>query len=375
VRVLIVTGIWPPDVGGPASHAPEVAEFLRSRGHEVEVVTTAPAQPAPEEYPVRWISRAQPVFLRYLRGALLVRRAARGADVVYSTGMYGRTRVGSLLARRRSVVKLTGDPAYERAFRYGLTQLPIEAFQRTHDLRIAWLKVVRDLTLWGVHRYVIPSESLGALAAEWHLVQGDRIVVLPNPISVPPMGARDELRRRHGFEGPTLVFAGRLSLQKSLDIALRAVAACDGVSLVLAGDGPERPRLDVLVAELDIGERVRFLGAQPRETVLELLAAGDAELLSSGWENFPHSVIEALAVGTPVISTSVGGVVEIVTDGVNGLLVPPGEPAALADAIRRFFGDEDLRARLRAAAPGSVAKFAPEPVYARLEELLVEARR
>jgi glycogen(starch) synthase len=143
---------------------------------------------------------------------------------------------------------------------------------------------------------------------------------------------------------------------------------------VLAGDGPERTRLDALVAELAIGARVRFLGAQPRETVLELLAAADAELLSSGWENFPHSLIEGLAVGTPVISTAVGGVVEIVTDGVNGLLVPPGDPEALADAIRRFFADEELQRRLRAAAPGSVARFAPEPVYARLEELLVEAR-
>jgi glycosyltransferase involved in cell wall biosynthesis len=375
VKVVIVSGIWPPDVGGPASHAPEVAEFLRSRGHEVEVVTTAPAGPAPEPYPVHWISRAQSVFLRYLRGALLVRRTARGADVVYSTGMYGRTRVGSLLARVPSVVKLTGDPAYERAFRYGLTRQPIEQFQRSRDLRIAWLKVVRDLTLWGADRYVIPSASLGALAGEWHLVDGDRIVVLPNPISVPQLGDRDELRRRHGFDGPTLVFAGRLSLQKSLDVALRAVAAVDGVSLVLAGDGPERSRLDAVVAELGLGGRVRFLGAQPRETVLELLAAADAEVLSSGWENFPHSLIEGLAVGTPVISTDVGGVGEIVTDGLNGLLVPPDDPEALAAAIRRFFADEELRARLRDAAPGSVTRFAPEPVYARLEAMLEEAAR
>jgi glycosyltransferase involved in cell wall biosynthesis len=375
VNVVIVTGIWPPDVGGPASHAPEVAEFLRTRGHEVEVVTTAPAPPAAQAYPVRWVSRAQPVALRYLRGARLVARTARGADVVYSTGMYGRTRVGSLLARVPSVVKLTGDPAYERAFRYGLTRLPIESFQRSHDLRIAWLKVYRDLTLWGADRLVIPSAALGAFAGEWHLVRGERIVVLPNPISVPQVEDRDVLRGRHGFEGQTLVFAGRLSLQKSLDIALRAVAACDGVALVLAGDGPERGRLEALAAELGIGGRTRFVGAQPRETVLELLAAADAELLSSGWENFPHSLIEALAVGTPVISTGVGGVTEIVTDGVNGLLVPPDDADALAAAIRRFFADEELRSRLRAAARGSVAKFAPEPVYTRLEAMLEEAAR
>jgi glycosyltransferase involved in cell wall biosynthesis len=313
--------------------------------------------------------------LRYLRGALLVARSARGANVVYATGMYGRTRIGSLLARAPRVVKLTGDPAYERALRYGLTRLPMEDFQRARQLRVAWLKAMRDLMLSGARRYLIPSATLAGLAAEWRLVRGDRIVVLPNPISVPEIGDRDELRRRHGFDGPTLVFAGRLSLQKALDVALRAVAACEGVALVVAGDGPERPRLDRLVAELGLGDRVRFLGAQPRETVLELLAAADAEVLSSGWENFPHALIEGLAVGTPVISTGGGGVGEIVDDEVNGLLVPPDDPDALAAAIRRFFADEDLRTRLREAAAGSVARFAPEPVYARLEAVLEEAAR
>jgi glycosyltransferase involved in cell wall biosynthesis len=375
VKVLVVSGIWPPDVGGPASHAPEAAEYLRGRGHEVEVVVTAAAVPSPRQYPVHWVSRGQPVVLRYLRGALLVARSARGANVVYATGMYGRTRIGSLLARAPRVVKLTGDPAYERALRYGLTRLPMEDFQRARQLRVAWLKAMRDLMLSGARRYLIPSATLAGLAAEWRLVRGDRIVVLPNPISVPEIGDRDELRRRHGFDGPTLVFAGRLSLQKALDVALRAVAACEGVALVVAGDGPERPRLDRLVAELGLGDRVRFLGAQPRETVLELLAAADAEVLSSGWENFPHALIEGLAVGTPVISTGGGGVGEIVDDEVNGLLVPPDDPVALAAAIRRFFADEDLRTRLRAAAAGSVARFAPEPVYARLETLLEEAAR
>ena len=375
MKVLVVSGIWPPDVGGPASHAPEVAEYLRGRGHEVEVVTTAAAAPAQQPYPVRWISRAQPVVLRYLRGALLVRRSARDKDVVYSTGMYGRTRVGSLLAGTPSVVKLTGDPAYERALRYGLTRLPIEDFQRARNPRFAWLKAMRDLTLWGPRRYVIPSASLGRYAVRWQLVRGDRIVVLPNPIAVPEVGDRDELRRRHGFDGPTLVFAGRLSLQKSLDVLLHAVEQCEGVALVLAGDGPERAHLDALVVEHGLADRVRFLGAQPRETVLELLAAADAEVLSSGWENFPHSLIEGLAVGTPVIATGVGGVPEIVDDGENGLLVPPGDPGAFADAIRRFFADEGLRERLRAAARASVVRFAPEPVYARLEALLEEAAR
>src|SRR6266508_4632066 len=147
VRVLIVSGIWPPDVGGPASHAPEVAEFLQARGHEVEVLTTAASEPAPRPYPVHWVPRRLPAAGRYARGALLATRAARRADVVYSTGMIGRTRVGALVGRAPRVVKLTGDPAYERAVRYGLTTLPLDVFQSSQGLRIAVLRAVRDAAL------------------------------------------------------------------------------------------------------------------------------------------------------------------------------------------------------------------------------------
>ena len=368
MKVLIVSGIWPPDVGGPASHAPEIAEFLVGRGHAVEVVTTADSPPAPEAYPVHWISRAQPAALRYARGALLVSQRAARADVVYSTGMFGRTRVGTLLHRAPRVLKLTGDPAYERAARYGLTGLALDEFQGSNGVGIVGLKAIRDVLLSGAKRYVCPSASLAGFAGDWRLIDEKRIVVLPNPVFVPPPADRDALRRKHGFDGPTLVFAGRLAPVKALDDALDAVAQVDGVSLVIAGDGPERERLERVA-----GDSVRFLGAQPRPVVQELFAAADAVLLTSIWENFPHAVVEGLAAGTPVIATGVGGVAEVVTDGENGLLVPPRDPNALADAIRRFFGDEALRDRLRAAARGSVAGYAPEEVYTRIEQLLAEA--
>jgi glycosyltransferase involved in cell wall biosynthesis len=110
-----------------------------------------------------------------------------------------------------------------------------------------------------------------------------------------------------------------------------------------------------------------------REGVLRLFRAADASLLASAWENFPHTVVEALAVGAPVIATAVGGVPEVVRDGENGLLVPPGDPVALAEAIRRFFGDEELRRRLAAAAAPSVVGYTEEAVFTRIEEELVRA--
>jgi glycosyltransferase involved in cell wall biosynthesis len=109
--------------------------------------------------------------------------------------------------------------------------------------------------------------------------------------------------------------------------------------------------------------------------VLELFRAADASLLSSSWENFPHTVVEALAVGTPVIATRTGGVAEVVRDGENGLVVEPGDVDALAEAIERFVGDAELAERLRANAALSVADYAADRVYAKLERILTEAAR
>ncbi len=109
--------------------------------------------------------------------------------------------------------------------------------------------------------------------------------------------------------------------------------------------------------------------------MLRLFRAADASLLSSSWENLPHTVLEALAVGSPVIATAVGGVPEVVRDGENGLLVPARDPQALAEAIRRFFADEQLRARLTAAAAGSVAGYTEEAVFSGIEDRLERAAR
>ena len=110
---------------------------------------------------------------------------------------------------------------------------------------------------------------------------------------------------------------------------------------MIAGDGPDREALE----RLGYG---RFLGALPRREVLELFSAGDASLLSSAWENFPHTVVESLAVGTPVIATRTGGVAEVLEDGVNGLVVEPGDVARL----RR---DRAASSRSRASPSGSRA--------------------
>jgi glycosyltransferase involved in cell wall biosynthesis len=371
VKVLVVSGIWPPDVGGPASHAPELADFLRERGHAVEALTTADRAPAPREYPIHWVSRRLPRGVRHGAVAGTIARHARNADVVYATSMLGRATLGGWLARRPVVVKLVADEAYERARRLGLFDGDLDEFQRFEGgARVSALRRARDRALRRVDHLVCPSAYLAALAVRWG-VPGERVTVIPN--AAPPLPAvpeREAAREHFGLDAPTLAFAGRITRQKALEVALDALGQVDGVSLVVAGDGPDLGDVKRGASERGLDGRVRFVGSLSRDDVLALFRAADASLLSSSWENFPHTVVEALAVGTPVVATAVGGVPELVHDGENGLLVPAGDSAALAGAIRRVVSEPGLRERLAEAAPGSVAHLETEKLYARLEEIL-----
>jgi glycosyltransferase involved in cell wall biosynthesis len=371
VKVVVVSGIWPPDPGGPASHAPALADFLSARGHDVEVVTTADVEPAERAYPVSWAQRRSP--FRHLRAASLICRAARRAEAVYATSMIRRAAVGAGLARRPLVVKLVSDEAFERATRSGRYTGTLDEFQTTGGIRTRVLRATRTWSLRRASHVFCPSAYLRDVALGWGL-EPELVSVLPNPApEIPAMPSRDELRADFGLDRDVLVFAGRLGRQKALGVALHALAEVGDVKLVIAGDGPERSSLERRVEELRLDDRVRLLGSVPRETVLRLFKAADASLLSSAWENFPHTVVESLAVGCPVIATAVGGVPEVVRDGENGLLVPPGDPSALAQAITRFFGDADLRRTLRGSAERSVAGYSEEAVFTRIEAELEKA--
>jgi glycosyltransferase involved in cell wall biosynthesis len=288
--------------------------------------------------------------------------------------MIRRAALGSRLARRPLVVKLVSDEVFERAAREGRYGGTLDDFQHeAGGVRTRFLRATRNRALRNARHVFCPSAYLRDVALRWG-IDPERVSVLPNPApKVPALPPRDELRRELAFSENTLVFAGRLGPQKALDVLLRALADVPAVALVVAGDGPERAALERTSVELELDGRVSFLGAVPRERVLRLFRAADASVLPSAWENFPHTVVEALTVGCPVIATAVGGVPEVVRDGENGLLVEPRDPEALAVAIERFFGDDELRARLGAAAPASVEGYSEQSVFTRIESELQRA--
>ncbi|MBM3471624.1 MAG: glycosyltransferase family 4 protein [Armatimonadetes bacterium] len=174
-----------------------------------------------------------------------------------------------------------------------------------------------------------------------------RLQVIPNGIAPDPWlvdGATEEGGRRTG-EPCTAVMIGRFREPKDPVTLVNAWARVGAAHrLLLVGDGPMLPEVEALILKQGLEGCVTVLGA--RDDVQVLLRTADVFVLSSRWEGMPLAVIEAMMSGLPVVATDVGGVPEAVVDGETGLLVPPGDPAALASALDRLLTDPALRRRM-----------------------------
>lgn len=186
------------------------------------------------------------------------------------------------------------------------------------------------------------------------------------PVRVVPNGAdtetcrpwpRARMREEFGLpvDGPVVTYVGQLVPRKGVDTLIEAVARLAarpaGAPLVAAaGAGPQRAELERMAAERGVADRVRFVGPVDHDRVGRFMAAGDLFVLPSLSEGLPTVVCEAMNCGLPVVATAVDGTPEIVRHGETGLLVPPSDPAALADALAAVLDDDDRRAAMGAEA-------------------------
>ena len=207
--------------------------------------------------------------------------------------------------------------------------------------------------LRAARRVIAVSAPLERAVAELTDLPPERISTIPCAGYSPavfhprPQADRAALRRTLGVtaDARLVLFVGHLVPVKALDVLLRAWALLARSSpdvaaarLILVGEGGERAALERLARQEGVAERVEFLGPLPQPAVADWIAAADLLCLPSHAEGSPNVVVEALASGTPVVASRVGGIPDLVDDGVNGLLVAPGDPVALAGALAAALG-------------------------------------
>ncbi|MCS6782330.1 MAG: glycosyltransferase family 4 protein [Gloeomargarita sp. SKYBB_i_bin120] len=374
MRVCIVTGIFPPDVGGPATYVPLIAQGLQALGHHVQVVTSSEPQhlTGPDAcwpFPVVRLNRRVPWLLRslYYQRHLALHVAA--ADVVYVNGLLWEAAQVCRRLHKPWVAKVVGDSTWERAVRRRWTQADLETFQAPQrDFRVRLFRHWRNQALRQAQRVIVPSHYLARLVRGWG-VPAEKIAVIYNAMPLPSTlpTVVNPLTTRY-----RVLTAGRLVPWKQVDEIITAIAPLTDVGLVVVGSGPEQDRLAQQVQALELTPRVYFAGQKPLPELLALMQTCDVLVLNSTYEGLPHVVLEAMAVGLPVIATAVGGTPELIQDGYNGRLIPPHRPDILRHVLWDCLTQPELRQQYRQKAQQSLGPFQFQTMIQRCAAILTE---
>ena len=375
MKILVVTGIFPPDIGGPATYVPEIAKALLGRGHEISVVTTSEPEwldldDGQHPFPVFRMNRGIPPGVRFFHFAGTIFHHAKKADVVLANGVFPEATVATFLARKSVVQKIVGDPSWERARNRGWTTDDFETFKnRYHGLRVEAFKQLRTFVARRADKIIVPSHYLASWIRQWGIPQNKLLVVHNSVQSVDgidpaPVPLTSPVK---------LVTACRLVSWKGVDSIIRTVGQIANVGLLICGDGPERKNLDTLTRDLELTDRIHFAGQRNRDDTLALMAGCDIFVLNSTYEGFPHVILEAMSLGLPVIATSAGGIPELVRNGETGILIKGGDTEALRLAVLQLIGSPETLQEMGGKAKSEAKSFSFPTMVKKTEQVLQAA--
>ena len=326
MKVFITVGIFPPDIGGPASFVPKVAQLFVDNGNEVKVLCLSDEKHEDHyDYNVVRIMRFTNKLIRWPLTILKMIVHGYKADVWFINGLpmeaYIAHKVTSLLSMRKikTLRKVVGDWAWERGRNLKLTEDSFDDFQKNkHSLHLEIAKFSRGWTAKKVNKVIVPSQHLKGVVQNWG-VDAEKIDVLYNGTKI------DNQKSRKG--GTNLISVGRLAPWKNIDVIIDSVEILnqdkkDRFSLTLVGDGPMRDKLQEHIDRKGLTNQIEITGQVPSRDVQNYLNNAHIYLQASGYEGLPHVILEAINHNLTIISTPIGGTNEILRGGEYGWILP-----------------------------------------------------
>lgn len=356
VRLRITLVIGTLDIGGAESQLVRLACELHRAGHAVTVVVLGGDGPLGAEL------RAAGVPYRTARfdGFILRRPLATVTGLLRLWWHVLRARPQVVDARLAWSCMLVMPLAW-------LRRVPVRIAGRraewqSYRAQRAWQRSLHRLATRCATALLANSQRVADGLVESEGVRAERVHVIPNGLDLPTVLARADAPE------PVGMLVANLRAVKAQGDLIEALALLESPPRVrLVGDGPDRAALVARVAELGLEDTVIFEGRVPYAG--RLFSEVQFGLLTSHSEGLPNVVLEAMAAGLPVVATAVGGVTELVEDGVTGLLVDPADPPALAQAIRTLVDDPERRAQMGAAARRRAEAYSWERCRTSHEEL------
>lgn len=369
MNITIAAGLYPPEIGGPATYATMLEAELPSRGIITKVLPFS-------------LVRSYPKVIRHLVYFCKLWNATKDADIIYALDPVS---VGlpalavSYFRRKPFLIRLGGDYAWEQGrIRFGVTETLDDYLQNRHRSPLP-VKIFAKLQTYVVSRasrVIVPSEYLKSVVMKWGVSEESIQVIYSALYPLEVTGSRESLRHILSYTKPTIVSSGRLVPWKGFKVLIEIIADLKNdypdITLVIIGDGDEKDSLEELTSKLQIKQHVRFAGSISKESLGAAIKAADVFVLNTAYEGLSHQLIEVMDIGTPIVTTKAGGNVELITNGVNGFLVDFNDASALKDSIKYILNHSESGERLVQSARGRSKLFTKEVVVGKIVEMLNE---
>ena len=353
MKILIATGIYPPEIGGPATYAVLVESELKKRGHKVRVL------------PFR-IVRKYPTGIRHFLYFLKSLKYTFWADIVLAqdTVSVGLPSVLSAkILRKPIVIRVPGDFAWEQGVqRFGVKE-GIDDFQnKKYGFRVEVLRKIQSFVVRNASFVITPSDYFKKVVLGWG-VKENKIQRIYNGVSIP------DILESEKFTKDTIISSGRLVPWKGFDILIKAVLKINA-DLLIVGEGDDKKRLEELVLQNEVSNKVSFTGSLKREDLLAKISGAKIFVLPSSFESFSFQLVEAMMTGSVVVALNSGNLNEIIKNGENGILINKEEIDNLPEILNNLLQDEDLRNKLSKNAKGYSQRFSLDKTVDELESVL-----
>lgn len=369
-KILITTGIFPPDIGGPATYAELMAGALSDRGFKVCVLAYSQQLKVKDpglkkKFKIVRVWGRWPIWAKHLIFGIKLLKIAPGYDSILALNVWNAgfpSLVASKIYGKKFIVKIVGDYAWEVGFGKGRVNGLIDDFQKSEKRGwIGTLYKLQGLVCRKADAVVVPSKYLAGIVSGWGVPES-KIKVIYNGVDFKPSDMnKEEARTKIGIHGSIILSIGRLVPWKGFRMLIKIMPQLLNINqfarLVIIGDGPDKEPLNSMVKNLNLEKKVYLVGKKSKEDLAIYLAAADMFVLNTGYEGFSHQILEAMSADVPVITTAVGGNKEIVKQGENGFLVKHNDEFNIVEAIKALWNDKDLGAHFVEEGKKTVSKF------------------
>jgi glycosyltransferase involved in cell wall biosynthesis len=362
IKILIATGIYPPDIGGPATYSKLLYDQLPKKGISVKVLSFGEV-------------RCFPRVLRHFIYFLKVFKKAWGVNIIYAQDPVSvgfPAMLATKILRKKFYLKIVGDYAWEQYLqKKGSDFIFPDDFQKEKfNFLTEFRRKIQKITAKNADKIIVPSKYLKNIVKTWG-VEENKIKVIYNaftPITISEK--RKDLRKKFNIDKFTIFTIGRLVPWKGFSLLIDILKDFPDLELIIAGDGPDRKKLEEKVKKLELDKRVRFTGKIKHKEVYEYKKACDLFILNTGYEGFSHNLLEALYIGIPIITTKVGGNPELIKDNFNGLLVSYNNKKEITEAIKKIINNNALAIELANNGKKGILKFSKERMIKGVEECM-----